>query len=98
MLPASALALLGGMLWYVFRDAHVVILSVPEGGVLLLCACGFSLPDALFEFASALGTVGLSSGITAAYMPEAVLNFSMSTRTRFGHWPRRRRTHSGYSF
>jgi trk system potassium uptake protein TrkH len=28
-------------------------------GVMLLCACGFSLADALFEFASAIGTVGL---------------------------------------
>jgi trk system potassium uptake protein TrkH len=48
-------------------------LATYGGGVLLLCACGFRLPDALFEFASALGTVGLSSGITAAHMPEAAL-------------------------
>ncbi len=42
-------------------------------GVMLLCACGFSLGDALFEFASALGTVGLSAGATSAQMPDAAL-------------------------
>ena len=42
-------------------------------GVLLLCACGYSLRDSLFEFASAIGTVGLSVGVTAAKMPDAAL-------------------------
>ncbi|MCR4317078.1 MAG: TrkH family potassium uptake protein [Planctomycetes bacterium] len=42
-------------------------------GVLLLCASGYSLPDSLFEFASALGTVGLSVGVTSAKMPVAAL-------------------------
>ncbi|MCF8026299.1 MAG: TrkH family potassium uptake protein [Desulfobacteraceae bacterium] len=42
-------------------------------GAMILCACGFSLADALFEFASALGTVGLSVGVTKASMPEAAL-------------------------
>jgi len=42
-------------------------------GVMLLCACGFSLADSLFEFASALGTVGLSVGVTSARMPDAAL-------------------------
>ncbi len=43
------------------------------GGALLLCACGYSLGDSLFEFASALGTVGLSVGVTSAQMPDAAL-------------------------
>jgi trk system potassium uptake protein TrkH len=42
-------------------------------GVLLLCACGYSLEDSLFEFASALGTVGLSVGVTSAQMADAAL-------------------------
>lgn len=42
-------------------------------GVIVLCACGYNLRDALFEFASALGTVGLSVGVTSAKMPEAAL-------------------------
>jgi trk system potassium uptake protein TrkH len=42
-------------------------------GVLLLCACGYSLRDALFEFASAIGTVGLSVGVTSAAMPDVGL-------------------------
>ena len=42
-------------------------------GVMLLCACGFSVRDALFEFASAIGTVGLSVGVTSAGMPDVAL-------------------------
>lgn len=42
-------------------------------GVMLLCAYGYSLSDSLFEFASAIGTVGLSVGVTSARMPYAVL-------------------------
>jgi trk system potassium uptake protein len=42
-------------------------------GVMLLCACGFSLGDSLFEFASALGTVGISVGLTSAQMPDTAL-------------------------
>jgi trk system potassium uptake protein TrkH len=42
-------------------------------GVLVLCACGYSLQDALFEFASAIGTVGLSVGVTSAGMPDVAL-------------------------
>lgn len=42
-------------------------------GVMLLCACGFSLRESLFEFASAIGTVGLSIGVTSAQMPDAAL-------------------------
>jgi trk system potassium uptake protein TrkH len=39
----------------------------------LLAAYGYPLRDSLFEFASALGTVGLSVGITAADAPAGVL-------------------------
>jgi trk system potassium uptake protein TrkH len=42
-------------------------------GVMLFCACGYSLGDSLFEFASALGTVGLSVGVTSAHMPDVAL-------------------------
>ena len=42
-------------------------------GVMILCACGYSLGDSLFEFASAIGTVGLSVGVTSAQMPDAAL-------------------------
>jgi trk system potassium uptake protein TrkH len=42
-------------------------------GVMILCACGFSLRDSLFEFASAIGTVGLSVGVTSAQMPDVAL-------------------------
>jgi len=34
-------------------------------GTSILAACGYSLQDSLFEFASALGTVGLSIGLTS---------------------------------
>lgn len=42
-------------------------------GVMVLCACGYSLEDSLFELASAIGTVGLSVGVTSDQMPEAAL-------------------------
>ncbi|MBN2718184.1 MAG: hypothetical protein JXX14_20230 [Deltaproteobacteria bacterium] len=48
-------------------------LATYAAGVMLLCACGYSLGNALFEFASALGTVGLSVGVTFAEMPNAAL-------------------------
>ncbi|MFZ7128604.1 MAG: TrkH family potassium uptake protein [Desulfobacterales bacterium] len=42
-------------------------------GTMVLCACGFSLPASLFEFASAIGTVGLSVGVTSPGMPDVAL-------------------------
>lgn len=42
-------------------------------GAAVLTAHGVSLKDSLFEFASALGTVGLSVGVTSANSPPAVL-------------------------
>lgn len=42
-------------------------------GVLVLLVYGYPLQDSLFEFASALGTVGLSVGITSPNAPVGVL-------------------------
>jgi len=42
-------------------------------GVMILCACGYSLKGSLFEYASAIGTVGLSVGITSPAMPSLAL-------------------------
>lgn len=42
-------------------------------GSMILCACGYSIRDSLFEFASALGTVGLSIGVTSPAMPDIAL-------------------------
>jgi trk system potassium uptake protein TrkH len=42
-------------------------------GSALLGVYGFSLSDSLFEFASALGTVGLSVGVTSYTTPPVVL-------------------------
>lgn len=42
-------------------------------GTLALCMLGVSIPDALFEFASAMGTVGLSRGIMVAEARPVIL-------------------------
>ncbi|MCJ7812110.1 TrkH family potassium uptake protein, partial [bacterium] len=42
-------------------------------GVGILASLGYSLHDSLFEFASALGTVGISTGITQASSPPILL-------------------------
>lgn len=42
-------------------------------GVLIFLAYGYSLKDSMFEFASALGTVGLSVGLTSASTPGVIL-------------------------
>lgn len=39
----------------------------------IICAHGYPLKESLFEFASALGTVGLSVGVTTATSPAGVL-------------------------
>ncbi len=51
----------------------LLYLTTYTAGTLVLCASGFSLSGSLFEFASALGTVGLSVGLTSANMPDAAL-------------------------
>ena len=48
-------------------------LAICVFGVMILCASGYGLGDALFEFASSIGTVGLSIGVTSAKMPDAAL-------------------------
>jgi trk system potassium uptake protein TrkH len=48
-------------------------LAVYVIGVAILTAHGYNLRDSLFEFASALGTVGLSIGVTQASTPKLVL-------------------------
>ena len=72
----------------VFHKAPEVTLSIQEGGVIVLIgwvtvilfsAWPFAetidppFSRALFEFASALGTVGLSMGVTSADMPDPAL-------------------------
>ena len=42
-------------------------------GVLITAAYGYSLQESLFEYASALGTVGLSIGVTSADAPTGLL-------------------------
>ncbi|MGF1479707.1 MAG: TrkH family potassium uptake protein [Cyanophyceae cyanobacterium] len=42
-------------------------------GVLITAAYGYSLQESLFEYASAIGTVGLSVGVTAADAPVGLL-------------------------
>ena len=46
---------------YAFLQFYVIVLIV---GTLIFASFGYSLEDSLFEFASSLGTVGLSVGIT----------------------------------
>lgn len=66
--------------WYIkdgnIRDAAnyiILYLFTYIIGVLIFLAHNYSLQDSLFEFASALGTVGLSVGVTAADAPKMIL-------------------------
>ncbi|MGM0411322.1 MAG: TrkH family potassium uptake protein [Bacillota bacterium] len=66
--------------WYIknghIRDAAnyiMLYLFTYLIGVMIFLAHGYSLEDSLFEFASALGTVGLSVGVTAANAPKMIL-------------------------
>ncbi len=54
----------------VFCFSYLVILFA---GTAVIAAYGYPLRESLFEFASALGTVGLSVGITSAAAPAGVL-------------------------
>ena len=53
-----------------FAFLYLGTLAVGTG---ILAAYGFSLKESLFEFASALGTVGLSVGVTSASAPAGLL-------------------------
>ncbi len=54
----------------VFVFLYMATLAIGTG---ILAVSGYSLRDAAFEFASALGTVGLSIGVTAASTPPLAL-------------------------
>lgn len=54
----------------VYVVAYLGLLGI---GVMLLIASGYDVLDSLFEFASALGTVGLSVGVTGASTPALIL-------------------------
>jgi trk system potassium uptake protein TrkH len=53
-----------------FFTLYIITFSL---GTLIISSFGYELKDAMFEFASALGTVGLSIGITSASAPKGVL-------------------------
>lgn len=53
-----------------FAFLYLVTLAVGTG---VLASYGYSLKESLFEFASALGTVGLSVGVTSASAPAGLL-------------------------
>ncbi|GAB6138265.1 TrkH family potassium uptake protein [Halanaerobaculum tunisiense] len=60
---------------YIRETANYIMLYLTTYflGVLVYLAYGYELSAAMFEFASALGTVGLSVGITAADAPVGIL-------------------------
>lgn len=55
---------------YNFMSLYMIIYIL---GVSIMLIYGYNLQDSMFEFASALGTVGLSVGITSANTPAVVL-------------------------
>jgi trk system potassium uptake protein TrkH len=84
LLPRSAI--IDQYVWrgeerYYLSDQHVrqvavfscLYLAALAVGTLVLAAHGYQLHEALFEYASAQGTVGLSLGVTTAAAPRLVL-------------------------
>lgn len=59
---------------FAFVGWYLVILVL---GTMLFTLYGHGLQDSLFEFASSLGTVGLSVGITGPHAPDGILWISM---------------------
>ena len=55
-----------GTFAFIYMMAYVI-------GSTIIASHGYSMSDALFEFASALGTVGLSVGVTSPHAPPLVL-------------------------
>ncbi|MFZ3109617.1 MAG: hypothetical protein WA234_02850, partial [Rectinemataceae bacterium] len=51
----------------------ILYLAIFALGTMAYCFFGYSLRDSAFEFASALGTVGFTSGITRFGAPSGVL-------------------------
>jgi trk system potassium uptake protein TrkH len=58
-----------------FVFLYLAVFFVGSG---IIAAYGYSLEDSLFEFASALSTVGISVGITSAGAPNGVLWVEMA--------------------
>lgn len=61
----ATLRKLGAFIFFYFTSS--------AAGTGILAACGYPLQDSAFEFASAIGTVGLSVGITGPHAPAVVL-------------------------
>lgn len=59
---------------YNFIGMYLLILLI---GTLIIASFGFSLSDSMFEFASALGTVGLSVGITS-YLAHPIVLWTLT--------------------
>jgi trk system potassium uptake protein TrkH len=55
-----------GVFFFIYMSTYII-------GVLVFLAYGYPFRESLFEFASALGTVGLSTGLTQAGMPSGIL-------------------------
>lgn len=51
----------------------ILYLAIFVAGSFILCCYGYSLVDSMFEFSSALGTVGLSAGIMTYDAPALIL-------------------------
>jgi trk system potassium uptake protein TrkH len=51
----------------------LIFMAIMIVGTSILTLCGYGLKEALFEFASALGTVGLSIGVTSINTPPVAL-------------------------
>lgn len=58
-------------------------LLVFSAGTFIFCCFGYSVQDSMFEFASALSTVGLSVGITA-YDANPVIHWTASAGMLLG--------------
>lgn len=69
----------GGMQWITTEMVHKIFafvftyLLILFAGTLVLMTAGHSFTDSFFEFASSLGTVGLSVGVTSATAPSYIL-------------------------
>lgn len=71
---------------YYIKDKHIseissffiIYLMIYAVGVMVFLLYGYSLQDAMFEFASSLGTVGLSIGATSPGSPVLVLLTQMA--------------------
>jgi len=55
-----------GVFFFIYMSTYTI-------GVSIFLAYGYPFRESLFEFASALGTVGLSTGLTGASMPSGIL-------------------------